>query len=104
MTLFLRDNKNETIVDIEFNGSDGIDLDCVVCIQPYSRLLLEAVGPYKQIEIISIFDQIQELRGWLFEQFLPFYKGDDPYNDALKELRSLLKEVSGKLNLAYVED
>ena len=111
MILFLRDAKNNSIVDLECyvkTGEDNpnykyVELSVVVDIQWYSIFLLMNLD--RKIEIISDFSDIQELRGWLWESY--FGGGDndpDKYDDVIAELRKMLKAVASKYDLGYVED
>jgi len=108
MILFLRDEKNNSIVDLECyvkteDGNRYVELHSSVDIQYYSIFLLNNLD--RKIEIISDFSSIQELRGWLWERY--FMGGDnDPekYNDVIAELRKMLKAVASKYDLGYVED
>ena len=108
MILFLRDEKNNSIVDLECyvkteDGRSYVELHSSVDIFYYSIFLL--TNPDKQPEIIKDFSEIDELRGWLWEVY--FMGGDnDPekYGDVIAELRKMLKAVANKYNLGYVED
>lgn len=109
MILFLRNQDNNTIVDLECYVDRGdndyrfVELSVTVDIMYYSLFLLENLD--KKEEIISTFSDIQELRSWLWEVY--FMGGDndpDKYDDVIKELRKMLKRVAEKFDLAYVED
>ena len=108
MILFLRDDKTNSIVDIECYvkseaGSSYVELHASVDIQYYSKLLLENLD--RKIEITTDFSAIQELRGWLWEKY--FMGGtNDPskYDDVIAELRTMLRSVAKKYDLGYVED
>ena len=108
MILFLRSQKNRTIVDIECfvkteEGRKFIELHATVIIDEYSKFLLDNLD--KKDEIISDFHDMSELRGWLWENF---FMGDDndpeKYDEVIKELRTMLKDYATKYNLYYVED
>ena len=108
MILFLRNDKRESIVDIEcFVKTEDerkfVEIHASVIIEPYSRFLLENLD--KKDEIIAEFSQIDELRGWLWESY--FMGGDnDPkeYDNIIKLLQEGLKEIAEKYKLSYVED
>jgi hypothetical protein len=108
MILFLRNSKNESIVDIECfvkteEGRSFVELHASVIIEPYSKFLLE--NPDKQEDIIYDFQAISELRGWLWERY--FMGGDnDPekYDEVIKILQKGLKDIASKYDLSYVED
>ncbi len=108
MILFLRNDKRESIVDIEcFVKTEDehkfVEIHASVIIKPYSEFLLKNID--RKDEIISDFTEIDELRGWLWESY--FMGGDnDPeeYDNIIKILRAELKEIANKYKLAYVED
>ena len=107
MILFLRSQKNRTIVDIECfvkteEGRKFVELHADVAIDTYSKFLLENLN--RKDEIIEDFSAISELRGWLWEKY--FCGGDnDPkeYPNVIKGLQALLQSHAKKYNLAYVE-
>jgi hypothetical protein len=108
MILFLRSQKNRTIVDIECfvkteEGRKFVELHASVMIKEYSKFLLENLD--RKDEIIEDFDAMSELRGWLWERY--FMGGDnDPeeYPNVIKGLKALLQGHAEKYNLRYVED
>jgi membrane-bound acyltransferase YfiQ involved in biofilm formation len=109
MILFLRDEKNRSIVDIEFyikhegDFKDFIELHSVVCIESYSYFLLENLD--KKDKIIETFDFISELRGWLWESYFMGKQNDvKEYDNVLKLLRNFMHEWAKEFNLKYVED
>lgn len=108
MILFLRTQKNETIVDVECfvkteDGNKFIELHSVVVINQYSKFLLENLD--KKDEIIEIFQDLSELRGWLWERYFMGTQNDpSKYNDVIKTLKALLKAIAEKFNLYYTED
>ena len=108
MILFLRDENNDTIVDIECfieteDDKRFIELHSSVDIHNYSKYLLNNLD--NSSEIIRIFDYISELRGWLWERFFMGAKNDpEKYDEVIEILRKLLKGIAEKYNLSYVED
>ena len=104
MTLFIRNKKNRTIVDLEFYKTKGhVELHSSVIIDTYSKFLLENLD--RKDEIVNDFNEISELRGWLWESyFMGDENTDDKYDDILKILRDRLHEISKKYDLYYVED
>ena len=112
MTLFLRDEKNNSVVDmdcwIETSEDDSdykyIELSVTVDIQSYSMLLLRQPLK-KQVQVITDFSDIQELRGWLWERYFMGGKNDpDKYDDVLAKLKAMLREVGERYDLALVQD
>jgi len=108
MTLFLRNEKNETILDIDlYEKEDYIELNSTVCIEPYSKLLLEVFSEdsKKAAKLIKKFDELQELRGWLWEvYFLGGKNTNKEFYNVLKAVKEMLKKVADEYNLYYVED
>ena len=117
MTLFLRDKKNNTIVDVDCyvkteEGKKFVEINSTVCIGPYSLLLLQAVAKGKSLgdprhmpQFVETFNELQELRGWLWESYFMGGKNDpEKYNDVLENVRKILKAVAMKYDLGYVED
>lgn len=107
MTLFLRDDKNNSIVDLECwvkteDEHSFVELSVSVDIMHYTRFLLDNLD--RSMEIVVDFSEIDELRGWLWEVY--FMDNNDPekYGDVLAQLRKMLKTVADKYDLYYVED
>jgi len=115
MIFYLRNKKNETILDVdcyvkceERFGGEGdyryVELGAVVCIEPYSKFLLESPED-QRAEIIADFDNLQELRGWLWEKYFMKTKNTrDEYDNVIKALRPMIKGIADKYELCYVED
>jgi hypothetical protein len=108
MILFLRNDKRESIVDIDCyvkteEERKFVEISSSVIIKSYSEFLLKNID--RKDEIISDFSEIDELRGWLWESY--FMGGDnDPkeYDNVIEILKKGLKEIAEKYDLAYVED
>jgi len=108
MILFLRNDKRESIVDIECfvkteDDRKFVEIHASVIIEPYSKFLLENLD--KKDDIISDFSKVSELRGWLWESY--FMGGDnDPkeYDNIIKLLREELQKMAEYYKLSYVED
>jgi hypothetical protein len=108
MILFLRNDKRETLADIECfvkteDEQKFVEINATVIIEPYSKFLLD--NQDRQAEIIKDFSDISELRGWLWESF--FMGGDnDPekYDEVIELLREGLKDIAKNYELSYVED
>lgn len=111
MTLYLRNDKNDSIleielwVDIEDPLYEHIDISCSIYIKEYSLMLLNTKDINKQLEMIYDFDELSEIRGWLHEVFFMVKKNTrDEYNSVLDELRNILKKVGDKYDLHLIED
>jgi len=108
MILYLRNDKNDTIVDIECfieteDDKRFIELHSSIDIHNYSKFLLENLEI--STEVIRIFDYLSELRGWLWERFFMGTTNDpEKYDEVIEILRKLLKGIAEKYNLSYVED
>lgn len=113
MTYYLRTKENKTILDVELwvkdnkNGDEPytyVELSSVVDIGNYSILLLEYSGE-TQIEFINDFDQLSELRGWMWESFFMIKKNTEKEIDNVKiALMNILKPIAEKYDLMVVQD
>lgn len=109
MTLYLRNSKNESVVDIElYEKENYVELHSVICIKPYSELLLEIsnnrVEEYVQMTI-NTFDDISELRGWLWESyFMGRQNNRAEYPIVLQKVKEILKKVADEYGLYLVTD
>jgi len=88
---FLRDDRNNTVVDVEALPED---IHSVVCIDHYSRFLLKNLN--RADEIAADFNHLQEIRGEFFET------GWVGTTDELAAFR--LRAVGTKYGLDYVVD
>jgi hypothetical protein len=108
MILFIRDAHNNTIVDVEVYETEGhIELHSTVDVRYYSELLLRVLRDEKDrvAAMVGEFVQIQELRGWLWEEhFMGRQNESTEFDVVLQYLRSLLKSIAYAYNLYYVED
>jgi hypothetical protein len=73
MTIFIRDKKNNSILSLDVgvqareDKSKFVELSSVVDVEYYSRFLLNNLDIKN--EIISDFQELSELRGWLWESY-----------------------------------
>lgn len=109
MTIYLRNEENETILDLEVwvkteESFSFCELRSVVDIKYYSLMLLEA--PQKtQAELIADFDQLSELRGWLWETyFMGRINEEKEIDGVIDALKLILKKVADKYGLYLVTD
>ncbi len=108
MILFLRNNKNRTILDCDVyikseEERKYIEISSVVVIKTYSEFLLENIK--RKDEIINDFSELDDLRGWLWESYFMGDENDpEKYNDVIKILRKRIGDIAIKYNLNYVED
>lgn len=95
MTHYLRNSRNETLLDIETTKDD---IRVVVCIKAYSNYLIYALDDiYKQVDFMQDFHDLSELRAEWFEAVR---KDESP--NKLAERR--LKEIADKWHFSYITD
>lgn len=106
---YLRNKDNRTIVDTECylkkeeNNFEYVEISSVVDINYYSKFLLENLD--RKDEIIADFEDLQELRCWLWETYVMVKQNPkDDYYDVIKILRKMFMCIADKYNLCYVED
>jgi len=108
MILFLRDENNNTIVDLDcwIDSDDDykfIELSVTVDIENYSVLLMANL--FRKHEVVRDFSYIQELREWLWEDYFNGQKSDpDKYDDVLARLKTMLKTRGERYDLTVVDD
>lgn len=101
MTLFLRNKRNQTVLDLELWEQQGmVDLSSVVVIDTYSEFLLENLE--RSAEVVADFKELSELRGWLFERFA--YEKRRNFDEVLAALKSILTTVAKKYGLIFEID
>ena len=105
MTIYLRTPENDTLVDITvFQNGNHPDIRSDVIIKNYSKFLLE--NHYRRHEIIKVFNDLSEIRGWLFEVYLPLENKKATVEDVIERVKLILKGVSNnfKLNVMIHEE
>jgi hypothetical protein len=108
MTLFIRDNQNRSIVDLELyikrdDEKLYVELSSVIEIIPYSEFLLANLD--RKEEIIDAFSTISELRSWLWESyFMDDENTADKYDEVINVVGAILKKIAADLGLNYIED
>ena len=113
MTYFLRDNKNNTIIETECwiereDGGGGFkfsEISSALNIVYYSKFLVE--NKNNASNVVSIIDSIYELRGWLWE----FYfmnknnNGNEKDHDLINEhIKDMYVNAARILHLNFVSD
>lgn len=114
MIIYLRTQKNKTLVDISVYNQD---LHSVVRITNYSTFLIQQLTFYKTkysadkkqykneiIELVSTFDDLQELRGWLHERYMATENKNPTDEEIEKEVIKKLKPICKKYSLNIVTD
>ena len=112
MTLFLRTEKGETILDLEIyikteDGNSFVEISSSIDIKNYSLFLLKNFDIYtlKQGKIIADFDQLSELRGWLWEVYFMNKKNTEKaFDNVLSEIKKILINIAKKYNLRFIID
>lgn len=104
MIFFVRNNDNETIVDIEvYKTGDTVRVKSNVMIDTYSNFLLNNVG--NKTEIIFDFDMMDNFNEHLLRIFGQNGElRDSRYDLIISNIRRYLKHISELYNLTYVED
>lgn len=132
MILYLRNEKGKTIFEVEIwvktedDNYSYVELSTNFDIQNYSKLLIskmdnqyfrerkltKIIGKQKPTEIeefISIFDQLSELRGWMWESYFMVKRNTkentkENLTDVIKEVKIILNAVADKYDLFVIED
>ena len=113
MIHFLRDSKNRSILDLELfvkhpkslgeEGEPYIELYSNVLIEPYSDFLLDNLN--ESAAIIRDFDELSQLRGWLWEVYFMSKKNEEKYFDDVQNIISnKLRLIAKKYQLSYITD
>ncbi len=110
MTLFLRNEKNQTILDLDVwvkteDSNSFVEISSSVDISNYSQMLIKNTDSKIQQEMIKDFDELSELRGWLWEVFFMGGKNDPKeFDKVATELKQILKTIAEKYGLFVVQD
>lgn len=125
MVLFLRDQGNNTIYEVEIwteiedHGDDGkrrfIEMSTNVNILHYSKHLIQLISNStrdnslveKASEFVTYIDDLSELRGWMWENYFMVKDNDGSDEDEgqiIKMVREKLKQVANTYDLNVVED
>lgn len=112
MTFYLRDENNKTLfnadvwVKTEHEPNltySFVELSASVNISNYSKFLLE--NQNKSNKIISDFDNLSELRGWLWERFFMTGRNDGTQiDDVVEKLKVILGKVARDYKLYLIAD
>ena len=102
MTIFLRNDKNRSVVDIEVNsGKSNMDIHSIVVIDAYSKVLLANLN--RSDEVVEDFQSISELRGWFWEVYMESVEAPN-FNEVIIKIRDMLIPIAEKYNLNYIVD
>lgn len=104
MTLFIRNTKNETIVDVElYKTNKIIELHSAINIDTYSRFLLENLD--RKSTIIGDFSFLAELRGWLWESYFGGSQNNiKEYDRVVEQVTRFMKNIANEYNLYFITD
>lgn len=112
MIFYLRDENNKTLfsaevwVKTEYEPNlkySFVELSATVNITNYSKFLLD--NQDKANKIISDFDNLSELRGWLWERFFMTGKNDGTQiDDVIDKLKVILGKVARDYDFALIAD
>lgn len=104
MTLFVRDDKNRTLIEFEIVTRDGaLEPSAALYVTNYTRFVLKTT--YPQMQVADIFDTLSEIRGTYYETHILLNR--PPIDrDQLKKWIQDIVEMSGVLQLGthIVED
>lgn len=103
MTIYLRDNLNRDVADIEVGDTD---VRAVVPLMGYSLLLLAQNGLEAKAQCIADFEQVQNLRRWYFESFWPDpFTGPQPsQEETVAAIKGILEPLAARYGLTIVTD
>jgi hypothetical protein len=108
MILYLRNDKGKNLLDLEVwvkveGDRRYVELSSNINITNYSHLLLDNVK--NKTKIIHDFDNLSELRGWLWERYFMTGKNDgSQIDDVIQKLKIVLTKVAKDYNLDLIED
>lgn len=108
MVLYLRNKKGENVLDLEVwvkteDGYSFVELSSTIDIPSYSELLIDNLD--RKNKVIHDFDNLNELRGWLWERYFITGKNDgSQIDDVIDKLRVILVKVAKDYNLYLIED
>ena len=109
MTLFLRNKKGGNLLDLEVwvktgdNGDKYVEMSSTINIEHYSNFLLDNLD--KKSKIIEDFNNLSELRGWLWERYFMVGKNDgSQIDDVITKLKKTLTKVAKDYKLNLVQD
>lgn len=105
MILYLRNENNETVVDMEiFTNSDDItDVICTVMIKPYTEILLKDKYTNKE-KVANDFDKISEIRSWFWESYMLGKNQPVDPGSVINAIKKYLEPFRLEYSLYYVTD
>lgn len=110
MTYYIRTKDGKTLIDIECwvkteDDNSFVEISTSVEIMNYSIHLLSIKDMKQQMQCIRTFDELSELRGWLWEvYFMTKENTKDEYDNVRVKLREILNNAAKLSDLVVVED
>jgi hypothetical protein len=110
MIFYIRDAKNNDVFELELwtkieSGRRNIEIKSSIHVAGYSKFLVANQGSID--DIVSDFSELEDMRGWMWEQYFATKKNDGSQSDYIAihgHIRSRLTEVAIKYGLMMVED
>lgn len=106
MTVYLRDEHNKTVVDIEVwdkSSPEGnyVDVRSSVILNRYSHILLNSQDKEKTIDS---FTALAELRGWFWEKYRATENYHPTVSETVKAIEEMLEPIAMEFKLHIVKD
>ena len=109
MILYLKTQENKTLFSAivyidssEERPTNFVELSTTINIENYSHFLIENIE--KKNKVISDFDNLNELRGWLWERFFVSTPNDETKLDEVaKKINVTLSKVAKDYNLLLIQ-
>lgn len=106
MIHYIRDNKNNTILDLEvFTNDDGTpDLSSSIDISNYSDFLLSKEKGTPQQTTKFVFDRLSEARGWYWEVYRETINKNPSKEEVDAVIGKMVRSGAEVLGLNYITD
>jgi len=106
MIHFLRNDKNETLLDLEvFTNDDGTpDLGVSIDIANYTDFLLSRDDDEQRQKIKFVFDKLSESRGWYWEVYRETINKNPTIKDVNSVIGLMVQSAGNVIKLGYVTD
>jgi len=105
MIHYLRNDKGDTLLDLEvFSSDETPDLRSVVDIANYTDFLLSHDDDEKRQKIKFVFDKLSESRGWYWEVYRETINKTPSIKDVNSVIGLMVQSAGRVINLNYVTD
>ncbi len=105
MIHYLRNDKGDTLLDLEvFSSDETPDLRSVVDIANYTDFLLSHDDDEKRQKIKFVFDKLSESRGWYWEVYRETINKNPTKSDVDGVIGLMVQSAGRVINLNYVTD